>query len=232
MFRRCARLPIALAALLFALSPSTLKAEGRPTPVSGRASLEDAPAASLSAPALVARGTERFRRGNYDGAIADFYAAYERQQVPTLLFNIAQAHRKSGRGKDALTVFEQFKLADPKSSLLPEVDAYIAELKAKQEAERAIAERDRTELLARVAEQRAKEAAALAKALEEERLRSELQGRPLAPPPPPPVYKRGWFWGLTAGGVGAVILAATLVGVFARPPPEPATDLAPRRVLF
>lgn len=131
MFRRCARLPIALAALLFALSPSTLKAEGRPTPVSGRASLEDAPAASLSAPALVARGTERFRRGNYDGAIADFYAAYERQQVPTLLFNIAQAHRKSGRGKDALKVFEQFKLADPKSSLLPEVDAYIAELKAK-----------------------------------------------------------------------------------------------------
>ena len=131
------------------------KAEGRPTPVSGRASLDDAPAASLSAPALVARGTERFRRGNYDGAIADFYAAYERQQVPTLLFNIAQAHRKSGRGQDALTVFEQFKLADPKSSLLPEVDAYIAELKAKQEAERAIAERDRTELLARVAEQRA-----------------------------------------------------------------------------
>ena len=140
MFRRCARLPIALAALLFALSPSTLKAEGRPTPVSGRASLEDAPAASLSAPALVARGTERFRRGNYDGAIADFYAAYERQQVPTLLFNIAQAHRKSGRGQDALTVFEQFKLADPKSPLLPEVDAYIAELKAKQEAERAIAD--------------------------------------------------------------------------------------------
>ena len=163
MFRRCARLPIALAALLFALSPSTLKAEGRPTPASGRPSVEDAPAASLSAPALVARGTERFRRGNYDGAIA---------------------------------------------------------------------ERDRTELLARVAEQRAKEAAALAKALEEERLRSELQGRPLAPPPPPPLYKRGWFWGLTAGGVGAVILTTTLVAVFARPPPEPATDLAPRRVLF
>ena len=180
----------------------------------------------------MARGTERFRRGNYDGAIADFYAAYERQQVPTLLFNIAQAHRKSGRGQDALTVFEQFKLADPKSSLLPEVDAYIAELKAKQEAERTIAERDRalSSWLASL-EQRARrprhwprpwKRSDCAASYGDDRWRRRRHR--LCTSRGGSGAHRGWGRrGDSDHDAGRGIRPAA---------PEPATDLAPRRVLF
>lgn len=235
MSRRCGRQPAARAALcggfcFWLCLPGAFAEQGLGA-ATDKPSVGSGPRAGLTAAALVARGTERFRRGDYDEAIADFYAAYEQQQVPMLLFNIAQAHRKAGRGPDAMTIFEQFKQVDPKSPLLPEVDAYIAELKAKQEAKQAAAERDRTELLARLAEQRAREATALAKALEEERLRSDPNLRSSALQPPP-VYKKKWFWGLTAGGAAAAILGATLIGIFARPPALPTTDLPSRRVLF
>ena len=58
--------------------------------------------------------TRHFQVGNYEQAIVEFQEAYQRRQLPTLLFNIAQAHRKSGHWAEALSLYERFLKDDPK----------------------------------------------------------------------------------------------------------------------
>lgn len=176
---------------------------------------------------FVTRATQSFAAGNYDKAIEDYQAAYQMKTLPTLLFNIAQAHRKAGHYSEALAYYERFLKDDPKSALAPEADAHATAMRAKLDAEKLSTER---EALERLAKQRAEEAEALAKAREEERKKAEAALLLATTKDTKPVYKKAWFW-VVIGGV--VVAGAVGVGVgLALRPKDPNSDLGLRVVQF
>lgn len=171
--------------------------------------------------------TRYFQVGNYDQAIVEFQAAYQKKQLPTLLFNIAQAHRKSGHFAEALSLYERFLKDDPKSSLIPEAEAHAAAMRARLDAVRASAEREAAE---RLAQRRADEAEAMSKAHEAERQKADEALLVAAKQKEKPVYKKAWFWGLI-GGIAAAgaITTGLVIGLRQR---EPSSDLGVRVVEF
>lgn len=196
---------------------------------------QGAPAAAASQPApadpktpkeFIGRATQRFSAGDYAGAIDDYRAAYQLRQLPTLIFNIAQAHRKAGQFQEALANYEQFLKDDPKSTLAPEAEAHATAMRAKLEAEKSSLER---EAATRLAQQRVDEAEALAKAREEERRKAEAALLLATTTKKVPIYKKPWFW-LVVGGVAAAAIGAGVgVGLYLR---EPSSDLGTRPVEF
>ncbi|HNN52943.1 MAG TPA: hypothetical protein PKO07_18065 [Pseudomonadota bacterium] len=171
--------------------------------------------------------TRHFQNSEYDQAIAEFQLAYTKRQLPTLLFNIAQAHRKAGHFSEALALYERFLKDDPKSALLPEAEAHAAAMRARLDAERASAEREAAE---RLAKKRTEEAEALAIAREAERKKADEALLLAAKAKEPPVYKKAWFWGIIGGVVAAsAITAGVVIGIKLR---EPASDLGVRVVDF
>jgi tetratricopeptide (TPR) repeat protein len=177
---------------------------------------------------LIDSATKHFQAGEYDAAISDFYAAYQKKPLPALLFNIAQAHRKAEHWQEALTLYERFMKDDPKSQLVPEAEAHSAAMRAKIDAQKASAEREAAE---RLAKQRAEEAEALAVAREAERKKAEAALLLAASrKSEKPIYKRGWFWGVIGGVVAAgAITAGVVIAVKLK---EPASELGSRDVQF
>lgn len=84
------------------------------------------------------RGVELYGKGRYEEAIREFQAAYEIQQLPRLLYNIGQAHRKIGRDREAADHFERYlqqeRVVEP--TLRAELEAFITAQRAKEAAER------------------------------------------------------------------------------------------------
>lgn len=205
-----------------------------PGPAAGSATRTPTPpgasgpvAPAKSAREYIDRATKSFQAGNYQAAIDDYYAAYQLKPLSQILFNIAQTHRKAGQAQEALTIYERFLREDPKSPLVPEAEAHAAAMRARLEAEKASAEREAAERLAR---QRAEEAEALAKAREEERKKAEAALLLETKKKQDPLYKKGWFWGV----IGGVVVAAAVgvgVGVALRPQ-DPQSDLGLRVVKF
>ena len=76
----------------------------------------------------------RFELGDYDAAITEFKEAYVYQPTPLLLFNIAQAHRRAGRPKEAISFYERFLELEPDHSLSEWKSAHqmLDELRASQ----------------------------------------------------------------------------------------------------
>ncbi len=176
---------------------------------------------------IIDSATKHFQSGEYDEAIVEFQAAYAKRQIPTLLFNIAQAHRKAGHFAEALALYERFLKEDPKSALLPEAEAHAAAMRARLDAEKASAEREAAE---RLAKKRAEEAEALAIAREAERKKAEDALLLASKAKEPPVYKKAWFWGVIGGVVAAgAITAGVVIGIQQR---EPSSDLGVRVVDF
>lgn len=177
---------------------------------------------------LIDSATKHFAAGEYDAAISDFYAAYQKKPIPALLFNIAQAHRKAEHWQEALTLYERFMKDDPKSQLVPEAEAHSAAMRARIDAQKASAEREAAE---RLAKQRAEEAEALAVAREAERKKAEAALLLAASrKSEKPIYKRGWFWGIVGGVVAAAaITAGVVVAVKLK---EPTSELGARDVQF
>lgn len=168
-----------------------------------------------------------FDAGSYDQAIAEFQAAYAKRQIPTLLFNIAQAHRKAGHFAEALALYERFLKDDPKSALLPEAEAHAAAMRARLDAERASQEREAAE---RLAQRRTEEAEALAKAREVERQKADEALLLVAKQKEKPIYKKAWFWGVLGGLAAAgAITAGAIIAVQQK---EPSSDLGVRVVEF
>lgn len=157
----------------------------------------------------------------------DYFAAYERKPVPALLFNIAQAQRKAGQWQQALTMYERFLREDPKSTLAPEAEANATAMRARIEADKASAERDVAE---RLAKQRAAEAEALAQAREAERKKTEAALLLVSQKNEKPIYKKPWFWGVLGGVVVAGVVVTAVV--IATQPKDPASDLGLRVVEF
>lgn len=217
----------------FASALLVLAVLASPTPAlaqSGAApSAAGQPAANPKTPKeFVTRATQEFVSGNYDQAVEDYQAAYQLRSLATLLFNIAQAHRKAGHWAEALAYYERFLKDDPKSALAPEAEAHSTAMRAKLDAEKLSTER---EALERLAKQRADEAEALAKAREEERKKAEAALLlATAQKDKKPVYKKAWFW-VVIGGV--VVAGAVGLGVgLALRPKDPSSDLGLRVVQF
>jgi len=100
-------------------------------------------------------------------------------------------------------------------------------MRARIEADKASAERDVAE---RLAKQRAAEAEALAQAREDERKKSEAALLLVTQKNEKPIYKKPWFWGVLGGVVVAGVVVTAVV--IATQPKDPASDLGLRVVEF
>jgi len=219
----------ALLVVLLAGSPAAAQVPGSassPATATATAAVP-APAAEPKTPKeFINRATQRFSGGDYAGAIDDYRAAYQLRQLPTLIFNIAQAHRKAGQWQEALANYERFVKEDAKSALVPEAEAHSAAMRAKIEAEKSSLER---EAAARLAQQRVEEAEALAKAREEERRKAEAALLLATTTKKEPLHKRPWLWIVVGGVAAAAIGVGVGVGLYLR---EPSSDLGVRPVEF
>ncbi|MFO0573782.1 MAG: hypothetical protein U1A78_07290 [Polyangia bacterium] len=227
---------VALAPAAAQPAPSSAAAASDPEPAPAplTTAAPPAPAAlpvdnKLSLRELIDRATRAFGSGDYDTAIAELSLAYQRKPVAQFLFNIAQAHRKAGRFREALSFYERFVHDDLASPLLPEAQAHAAAMRARLDAELATAEREAAERVARV---RAEEAEAMAKAREGDRVRAEAELRRALAQKEAPVYKRKWFWGLLGGLVAAAVITGVTVGVVLKNPPEPVGTLETQTLRF
>ena len=68
-----------------------------------------------------------YERGQYQESIQEFQAAYAIKQLPKLVLNMGQAHRKLGHAKEALGYYELYLRIepDPEPKLKAELDRYI-----------------------------------------------------------------------------------------------------------
>jgi tetratricopeptide (TPR) repeat protein len=136
-----------------------------------------------AAKALTKKGLSLYELGKYGEALQSLELAYEKKQVPALLFNIAQCHRQLGHLEPAARLYRAYLRTDP-----PEPGA-----------------RQARELLGRVDDAIAKQATVQTAAPQE--LRPAVATTPvpdaaLRPSPPPPREHRRWP-ALAAGGVAA-----------------------------
>src|SRR5262249_54923764 len=56
---------------------------------------------------------KEYDKGQYEAALQDFQSAYAIKQLPRLLLNIGQIHRKLGHAKDALGYYELYLRVEP-----------------------------------------------------------------------------------------------------------------------
>ena len=187
----------ALFAVFLLGSSQVAMAQGAPA----SAPAQPAPSDPKTPKEFIGRATQRFSAGDYAGAIDDYRAAYQLRQLPTLIFNIAQAHRKAGRPREALTHYQLFLRKAPDSPLRPETEAYIALVQTQLQAQASPALPN--------------------KPAQDLQSGFEHGGKDSNPTPPraTPFYKRGWFYGVLLGGAATAALAVGLsVYVATRPP--------------
>ena len=70
-----------------------------------------------------------YKANQYAEAVTAFQALYDEKQVPILLFNIAQAHRRAGLLEDAVPFYERFLKENPKPELQKEAEGYLKEIR-------------------------------------------------------------------------------------------------------
>lgn len=103
-----------------AIRPS--EEEPPPAPLKNEPSLED------RVDAHVQKASEHFSAGRFKDSAKELRAAHELDPQPIFLFNIAQSFRRSQQLRDALSYYQRYLLADPKTSLRAETNGYIQEL--------------------------------------------------------------------------------------------------------
>lgn len=171
------------------------------------------------------RGMNLYKQGEYAEAIRELHAAYAIRQMPRLLLNLGQAHRKLGHAREALGFYEMYLKIEPepRPELKQELDRYIAQARTMIQA----AERTRAELgqsaedphPAPPAERPqapgvpAAALSAAAPAAATPGTRPALQLAPVGPPPAKgmakaPLHRQWWLW--TA--VGAVVAGGVVTG--------------------
>ncbi len=145
-------------------------------------------------------GTKLFDLGKYLDAAAEYEAAYEAKDDPSLLFNIAQSYRVGGNKEAALRSYKSFLRRSPEAGNRVAVEGRIGEL------QRAIDQ-----------DQKAKEGQpegtvrppTLQQPKGEETVTAVTEPPPVREPEKVPVYKKWWLW--TA--VAAVVVVGVGVGV-------------------
>lgn len=186
-------------------SPAPVPPPSVTAPATAPAATAGVPAspAQLSLKDLTDQGIRQFQGGQFDAAVESFSAAHVLNPNPMFLFNIAQAHRKAGRPREALTHYQLFLRKTPESPLRPETEAYIALVQTQ---------------LANQANAATPPATAPAQDLQKTASHG-LSDQPLSSRAVP-FYKRGWFYGVLFAGAATVGLAVGLPLYFAtRPPP-------------
>jgi Outer membrane protein beta-barrel domain/Tetratricopeptide repeat len=78
--------------------------------------------------ALGKAGTDAFRAGRYDQAIASYQAAYDLAPRPGVLFNIGRAYHKKGDAKHALEYYRRYLTDEPNGPVASEARTYVADL--------------------------------------------------------------------------------------------------------
>src|SRR5262245_8903357 len=89
-------------------------------------------AVKAQAKQYVTQGLAAQDAGDYDGAIALYWKAYQLAPHPVLLFNLAQAHRLAGRIDQALSLYQKYLEEDPKGPQASTAREILAELKARK----------------------------------------------------------------------------------------------------
>jgi tetratricopeptide (TPR) repeat protein len=108
---------------------SALAAQTPPGPSSPPEAAPSATTPAVSeAKRLFTEGRALYDLGHYAQAIEKFEAAYRRSQDPTLLFNIAQAHRLAGDCPRALENYQHFLRLDSVSPARAQADAHVQQL--------------------------------------------------------------------------------------------------------
>jgi hypothetical protein len=189
--------PSPSAARSAAPAPATPGSPTGPGPTTADAATNPA---QLSLKDLTEQGIRQFQSGQFDAAVESFSAAHVLNPNPMFLFNIAQAHRKAGRPREALTHYQLFLRKAPDSPLRPETEAYVALVQ--------------TQLAAGASPPPTSPAQDLQ--------RPAGYGSSDQNPSPPrkvPIYKRGGFYVLLLGGAATVALAVGLPLYFATRPP-------------
>jgi tetratricopeptide (TPR) repeat protein len=74
------------------------------------------------------KGKQHFDLGKWDEAIAEFEEAYRLHNDPTLLFNLAQAHRRKGDLQRALDLYKNYIIENPESPKRDEIEKRIQRL--------------------------------------------------------------------------------------------------------
>jgi tetratricopeptide (TPR) repeat protein len=165
------------------------------------------------------QGTVEYTLGHYDLAVAHYEQGYRLFEEPALLYNLAQAYRKTGAPEQALTAYHSYLLRSPPTApnrelarkRIAELEAAVAARKAAAGAAAAGAGPAGTGLEA----PRAVATTTLAEppsAVEAPPAAVDL--RAAAPEEAPAVgapHRRWWLWGLAAvivaGGVTAILVA-------------------------
>ena len=73
-------------------------------------------------------GVTHYDLAEYGSALEEFKAAYRSVQDPSLLFNIAQCHRKLGQRADALSFYRSYLRRSPEGATRVEAEHHIQEL--------------------------------------------------------------------------------------------------------
>ncbi len=89
--------------------------------------------ASAESPARAAqrlfqRAQNKYRSGDYQGAVEDYHAAYRKAPLPAFFFNIAQARRLQNETVLALAAYRRFVTLAPNHVLAAEARRLVAEL--------------------------------------------------------------------------------------------------------
>lgn len=113
----------------------------RPSTIAIALVLATAPARAQ--PSVQAQAKQHFKQGKalqdagkYDDAVAQYRAAYDLDQRPEMLFNIAQVYRLGNHKQQAVDYYQQYLAAQPDGPGAREARQWIAELTRQIEADR------------------------------------------------------------------------------------------------
>jgi tetratricopeptide (TPR) repeat protein len=91
---------------------------------------QPAGASSEAAKAHFDRGVVEYNLGRFPAAIVEFEQAYEIDHAPSILYNIAQSHKKQGNKEKALFFYRRYLEQAPDAPNRAEVEQRVKELSA------------------------------------------------------------------------------------------------------
>ena len=148
------------------------------------------------------RGMANYVLEKWDLSIVDFEAGFQEEPEPAFLYNIAQAHKKAGRPREAVSYFRKYLELAPEAKDRGEVEQTVAQLNREIESA--------PPPIKEVVPEPAKPVAA-------------VPGEAISGEPPAPEVKKRRAWPIVVGvAAGVVLLAGAGVGIyFATRPAEP-----------
>ncbi len=81
------------------------------------------------------KGEQAQKKGDHDGAIREFRAAYQLDAQPVILFKVARSYHLSGRNKEALELYQHFLKDEPGTPLRAETIGYIQKIREQDQRE-------------------------------------------------------------------------------------------------